>query len=92
MYLLCRKLCGSQKQSDHGAVTDRKMLLPAENRMVLLQLVDTASADETIILKCSLEKYTHVCGLDVTALKRIHVYNEYHGSFRWRRGGDFLTC
>jgi len=75
---------------------DRKMLGPAENRMVVFQLVNTANADETIILKRSFEKYTHICGLDVTGLKRIYVCNEYHGSTRWRSGGwgvgRFLTC
>lgn len=49
---------------------------------VAFQLVDTASADETIILKWGLEKYTHVCGVDVTGLKRIHVCNEYPSSIR----------
>jgi len=59
--------------------------------MVVFQLVDTASVDETTNLKCGLEKYTHVCGVDVTGLKRIHVYNVYRVSIRWRRGngGDF---
>jgi len=45
--------------------------------MVVFQLVDTASVEETIILKCGLEKYSHVCVVDVTGLKRIHVCNVY---------------
>ena len=94
VYLLCRKLCGRQKRSDHEAVTDRKMLPPVENRMVVFQLVNTASADETRILNCSLEKYAYICGFNATGLKIKHVCNEYHGSIMWRRWGlgRFLTC
>jgi hypothetical protein len=43
--------------------------------MVDIQLVDTTVADETIILNCSLEKYIHVCGLDISARNNIVPFN-----------------
>jgi hypothetical protein len=58
-----------QKRSEGRAATKRKMLPLVENRMLVVQTIDTASADEMIMLKWSLEKCARVCGLDVTNLK-----------------------